>query len=134
VRVFGTDDAATLRRMLPDPDLVVVKDGARRAVAIARDGTVVEEPALSVEVVDPVGAGDAFAAGFLAGVARGDETRRCLRRGHLSAAVVLTVTGDSAAADAGRVEHLLDATPAEWAAAVVTASGVTTRSAYGAVR
>ncbi|HET6562425.1 MAG TPA: sugar kinase [Marmoricola sp.] len=134
IRVFGTDDPTSLRAMLPGPELLIVKDGARRAVAVARDGTVVEEPALSVEVVEPVGAGDAFAAGFLAGRVRGEETRRCLRRGHLSAAVVLTVTGDSAAADLAGVQHLLNATPAEWAAAIVTASGVTTRTPDGADR
>ena len=96
LRVFGTDDPQSIRKVLPEPDWIIVKDGARRALALGRDDTVVEQPALTVEVVEPVGAGDAFAAGFLAGVVRGDDMSRCLRRGHLSAAAVLTVPGDSA--------------------------------------
>ncbi len=79
----------------------MIKDGDRRALAVDRDGEVVAEPALRVEVVEPVGAGDAFAAGLLTGVLRGEPVARCLRRGHLSAAAVLTVRADSAAPPSG---------------------------------
>ena len=50
----------------------MIKDGDRRALAVDPDGAVVAEPALRVEVVEPVGAGDAFAAGLLTGVLRGE--------------------------------------------------------------
>ena len=123
-RVLGTGDPAEVRALLPTPDLVVVKDGARRAVALGGEGRFQEEPALTVEVVEPVGAGDAFAAGFLAGLARNEDPRRCLRRGHLSAAMVLTVPGDSAAIPFERVEFLLDASPADWKDTVITAAGI----------
>lgn len=96
VRVFGTADPAGLREHLPGPELVVVKDGAERAVAVDRDGTVTTRRALAVDVVEPVGAGDAFAAGLLTGLVRGEDVGRCLRRGHLGAAAVLVVDGDSA--------------------------------------
>ena len=123
-RVFGTDDPRSIREVLPRPEWIILKDGARRALAIGTDGTVVEQPALQVQVVEPVGAGDAFAAGFLAGVVRGDDTRRCLRRGHLSAAAVLTVPGDSAFLPADEVvESLLGASPAAWAQTRVSAAG-----------
>lgn len=46
---------------------VVVKRGADGAVAATPDGTTVHRPAAPVTVVDSTGAGDAFAAGLLAG-------------------------------------------------------------------
>ena len=49
-----------------------------------------------MEVVTPVGAGDAFAAGFLSGTLRGLPLQQRLRHGHLAAAAALTVPGDLA--------------------------------------
>ena len=51
LRVFGTDDPTVIRGLLPSPQWIIVKDGARRALAVAADGTVVEQPALRVDVV-----------------------------------------------------------------------------------
>ena len=63
--------AADVRALLPGPRLLVVKDGARAATAF--DGaSAYTVPALATHVVEPVGAGDAFAAGFLAGLHRGE--------------------------------------------------------------
>ncbi|MFE3369240.1 sugar kinase [Streptomyces sp. NPDC059173] len=56
--------------------------------------TVTHVPALRVEVVAAVGAGDAFAAGFLSATLRGLPVRDRARHGHLMAAAVLTVPGD----------------------------------------
>jgi 2-dehydro-3-deoxygluconokinase len=70
----------------------VTRDAATRD-AVTRD-VVTRVPALAVDVVEPVGAGDAFAAGFLAGLLRGEPTERCLRLGHVTAASALSVTGD----------------------------------------
>jgi 2-dehydro-3-deoxygluconokinase len=123
-RVFGTDDPAALRRLLPQPRWLVIKDGARRALAVDRAGGVIEQPALQVEVVEPIGAGDAFAAGLLTGLIHGEPLARCLRRGHLSAAAVLTVAGDSAPLPPAHVvDPLLDATAADWARIEVSAAG-----------
>ncbi|MGW6565505.1 sugar kinase [Streptomyces sp. NPDC054975] len=54
-------------------------------------------PAPRVDVVAAVGAGDAFAAGFLSGTLRGLDARERIRHGHLAAAAALTVHGDLAA-------------------------------------
>ncbi|EFL23572.1 2-keto-3-deoxygluconate kinase [Streptomyces himastatinicus ATCC 53653] len=90
--------AAAIREALPEPDVLVVKQGSAGATAYARgaDGadTVTFVPALRVDVVAPVGAGDAFAAGFLSGTLRGLPVAQRLRHGHLMAAAVLTVPGD----------------------------------------
>lgn len=119
---LGTGDPAGLRALLPGPATIVVKDDARRATAVDRDGPPVSEPALTVEVVERVGAGDAFAAGYLAGTLRGYDRRRCLRLGHLAAAATLVVHGDHGPPPAPeRVEKLLAAAPEEWAATRVGA-------------
>ncbi|BDY32406.1 sugar kinase [Mycolicibacterium mageritense] len=125
IRVMGTDDPAALRRILPNPATLVIKDGAHRAIAVDRAGATIDVPALSVDVVEPVGAGDAFAAGFLTGVVRGEDMAACLRRGHLGAAVTLTVVADSAPPPPDEtVHHLLTCSAREWAATSVTADGI----------
>ncbi|MEU8510629.1 sugar kinase [Kitasatospora sp. NPDC048722] len=123
---FGTGDPADLRRRFPSPATVVVKDAARSVTALDRDGSAVTEPALAVEVVEATGAGDAFAAGYLAGALRGLDQRRRLRLGHLSAACALTAHGDQAELPPEAVvAALLDAAPAAWAATRVTATAIT---------
>ncbi|MEU6395035.1 sugar kinase [Streptomyces sp. NPDC046939] len=93
--ITGGPDA--VRAALPEPDLLVVKRGADGAVAYDRDGGRHFEPAPRVDVVAAVGAGDAFAAGFLSATLRGLPVAGRLRHGHLWAAAALTVPGDLAA-------------------------------------
>ncbi|WP_082558916.1 sugar kinase [Kitasatospora sp. MBT66] len=122
---FGTGEPHALRRLFPSPATVVVKDEARLVTAIGRDGTTVAEPALTVEVVEATGAGDAFAAGYLAGTVRGLDQRRRLRLGHLSAACALTSHGDQGELPPDSVVGaLLDASPEAWAATRVSADGI----------
>nr|WP_307808258.1 sugar kinase [Streptomyces oryzae] len=95
--VWGvTGGPEAVRELLPEPAVLVVKQGAAGATAFAGDGAAVFVPALRVDVVSPVGAGDAFAAGFLSGTLRGLPVRERLRHGHLMAAAVLTDAGDLA--------------------------------------
>jgi 2-dehydro-3-deoxygluconokinase len=73
---------------------VVLKDGPRGSWAT--DGsTAVEQPAVPVAVVDPVGAGDAYAAGFLSGWLRGLPLAEATREAAVVAALVLQVAGDT---------------------------------------
>ncbi|MFE7050602.1 sugar kinase [Streptomyces californicus] len=67
---------------------------ARSADTATPADTVTPVPALRVDVVAAVGAGDAFAAGFLSATLRGLPVRDRARHGHLMAAAVLTVPGD----------------------------------------
>ncbi|MFC0846464.1 sugar kinase [Streptomyces noboritoensis] len=60
-------------------------------------GEITVVPAPRVDVVASVGAGDAFAAGFLSATLRGAGMRARARIGHLFAAAALTVPGDHAA-------------------------------------
>ncbi|MFV8129189.1 sugar kinase [Streptomyces syringium] len=104
---WGLRDAAAVRAALPEPATLVVKRGAAGATVFARRedarpraelprpaDVVVSAPALRVDVVAPVGAGDAFAAGFLSGTLRGLPLHERLRHGHLMAAAALTAPGD----------------------------------------
>ncbi|MGC4806914.1 sugar kinase [Micromonospora sp. DT233] len=95
-RLWGTVDAQTVRRLLPHPATVVVKEGAVGATALGRTGSAVFVPALRAAVLDPVGAGDAFAAGYLSAVLRGLDAAAALRCGHLVAVRALAVPGDCA--------------------------------------
>ncbi|MEU7105456.1 sugar kinase [Streptomyces sp. NPDC046215] len=103
---WGLRGGAAIRAALPEPDILVVKQGAGGATAYVRGGPgrtgdasadrVVSAPALTVDVVAPVGAGDAFAAGFLSAGLRGLDVRTRLRHGHLMAAAALTTDADLA--------------------------------------
>jgi 2-dehydro-3-deoxygluconokinase len=114
--VFGTDDPRRLRALLPNPRVLVVKDSGHRVTAFDEEG-VATEPALTVEVVEPIGAGDAFAAGYLAGLLHGYDQRRRLRLGHVCAVSALMVHGDHGVPpEPGVLDALLDCSPAQWAA------------------
>jgi tagatose 6-phosphate kinase len=87
------------------PRAVIVTAGSAGAV-LARNGEVDVYPALSVDVVNPVGAGDALVAGVAAGLADGGDLAAALRRGiAMSAASCETVP--AAALDRRRAEELL---------------------------
>ncbi|MEV6056276.1 sugar kinase [Streptomyces sp. NPDC052107] len=115
--LWGKDLTLTgLRRLLPRPRILVVKDGARAATALTGGG-VHTVPALRTTVVEPVGAGDAFAAGFLAGLLRGLTTTQALRLGHITAVSALQVTADHGPLpDAEQIGGLLALPPPEWEA------------------
>ncbi|MFF7732860.1 PfkB family carbohydrate kinase [Streptomyces sp. NPDC007984] len=92
---WGLHTPQEVRAALPEPEVLVVKQGAAGATVFQRrDVTFV--PAPRVDVVAEVGAGDAFAAGFLSATLRALPVRDRLRHGHLMAAAALTVPGDLA--------------------------------------
>ena len=74
------------------PTLVVTRS-ADGAVAV-RHGERAEVPAEPIDhVVDTTGAGDLFAAGFLYGHVNGEPLERCLRRGAIAAAEIISHYG-----------------------------------------
>lgn len=72
--------------------LVVVKDGAAGARALS-GGRIVTRPARAAHVVDTVGAGDAFNAGFLDAWLAARPLEECLDAGHATAAAALARAG-----------------------------------------
>lgn len=93
-RLWGTPTAADVRAHLPNCALLIVKDGDVGATAFAAGEEPVFVPAPRVDVVEPVGAGDAFAAGFLAATLDGATVADRLSAGHAAAARVLRTHGD----------------------------------------
>ncbi|BAW00456.1 2-keto-3-deoxy-gluconate kinase [Thermus thermophilus] len=88
--LFGRVEEAL--RVLSAPE-VVLKRGAKGAWTFV-DGRRVEGSPFAVEAVDPVGAGDAFAAGYLAGAVWGLSVEERLRLANLLGASVAACKGD----------------------------------------
>jgi 2-dehydro-3-deoxygluconokinase len=115
--VWGVHDAVSVRALLPEVPQLVVKQGAAGATAfVGDDKTFV--PALQVDVVEQVGAGDAFAAGFLVGTLRDLPVKMCLRLGTITAAAALRVPSDVGPVPSPRfVDHLLALDDDDWESA-----------------
>ncbi|MGW0186931.1 sugar kinase [Streptomyces sp. NPDC003362] len=139
-----TGGPEAIRALLPEPGVLVVKDGARGATVYeSADGgrpgggdpsapdraagpaaapapgprttRTTYVPAPEVTVAAAVGAGDAFAAGFLSATLRGLPVRDRLRHGHLWAAAALTVPGDLATPPArAHADRLAALDDTEW--------------------
>lgn len=93
-RVWGTATASEIKAFLPDCPLLVVKDGDIGATAFDGDSEPVFVPAPTVDVVEPVGAGDAFASGFLSATLEARSLADRLQAGHDAAARVLQIAAD----------------------------------------
>lgn len=89
------------------PTEVVITRGRQGAIAWI-EGTLVSQPALAVTAVDPVGAGDAFAAGYLAGRLLGSTPEQRLRQASVAAAFVVGAQGDWEGFPLASELHLLD--------------------------
>ncbi|MBP3037171.1 sugar kinase [Arthrobacter sp. zg-ZUI100] len=91
--LWGTSTPEQVREYLPEPKLLVVKDSDIGATEF--DGaTKTFVPAVPTLVVEAVGAGDAFAAGYLSAFLGGLDTERRLLAGHRQAVLVLQSTSD----------------------------------------
>lgn len=96
----GEDDFETgFASVAAKVPVLVATRSASGAVASAHGerAQVAAEPVL--KVVDTTGAGDQFAAGFLAGYAKGEPLERCLKRGAIAAAEVISHYGPRPEAD-----------------------------------
>lgn len=114
----GTDEAAIVSdasslesqaRSLCEmgPRITVIKRGADGAVALSA-GEFHSQTPFEIDVVDTVGAGDAFAAGYLAAHLRGASPSECLERGSATGALACRSAGDwEAAATPRELEALV---------------------------
>ena len=93
-------------QLSPKVATLVVTRGAAGSMAL-EDEQQVEIPAAPVDrVVDTTGAGDLFAAGFLAARCRGHGLQRCLEAGALAAAEVIAHFGARPEADLKQLVRL----------------------------
>ncbi|GES30293.1 sugar kinase [Streptomyces angustmyceticus] len=121
---WGLHGARAISDALPEPALLVVKQGRRGATVFRRTTATGERagaapttfvPSLNVDLVAATGAGDAFAAGFLSATLRGLPDRTRIRHGHLWAAAALTHPGDLATPPGrAHADRLADLDDAAW--------------------
>ncbi|MFH8747384.1 carbohydrate kinase family protein [Streptomyces rimosus] len=76
----------------------------------AVDGSL-HQPAVPVRAVDPVGAGDAFAVGYLPALLDGEGVAGCLERAVITGAFAVAFSGDWEGAVTRAELHLLGAPP-----------------------
>ncbi|OUD04615.1 5-dehydro-2-deoxygluconokinase [Streptomyces swartbergensis] len=69
-------------------ELAVVKQGPKGVLAMDRDGTATEIPPVSVDVVNGLGAGDAFGGALCHGLLSGWDTRRTVSFANAAGAIV----------------------------------------------
>ncbi len=93
--LLGTTDALVVGHTYLDmgASAVIVKDGVHGATVITRTETV-HRDVFAVRVVDTVGAGDGFAAGYVSATLDGLSVRECLRRASAVGAMATTSPGD----------------------------------------
>jgi len=97
LRIARTNDFdAAVARLSQQIPLLVVKLGEHGAMARRGDERV-NSPALQLDVVDPVGAGDSFDAGFLHEFVAGKDLAACLAAGNLAGAFSTTRPGGTEA-------------------------------------
>lgn len=90
----GAEECAKALLQLGRARTVVVKRRDRTAVALTAEGRL-EQPHFEVPAVDPVGAGDAFAAGWLSAWLRGRDPQRALAEAACVAALVVQAPADT---------------------------------------
>jgi 5-dehydro-2-deoxygluconokinase len=81
---------AVARALAAGIPAVVEKRGEKGGMVHLADGTRVEAKPFKVDVVNVLGAGDAFASGVLYGLSKGWDWARTLRFGNATGAIVVT--------------------------------------------
>ncbi|MFL5710934.1 MAG: sugar kinase, partial [Chloroflexota bacterium] len=96
-RPLDTDPSAIAREAFDlGPSVVVAKLGADGALAISKErpDEPIARPAIPLTVVDAVGAGDAFCAGFIAACLDGADLAAALERANACGALSAAALGD----------------------------------------
>ena len=75
------------------PRAVVVKRGSKGATVFTKDGQEINAPGFPVEIYNILGAGDAFASGFIYGLVHGWDWYKSARMGNACGAIVVTRHG-----------------------------------------
>ncbi|HEX6306470.1 MAG TPA: 5-dehydro-2-deoxygluconokinase, partial [Anaerolineales bacterium] len=88
--ITGNIDAAIEGLLVYGPQALVVKRGAEGARVCLKDGRVIDAPGFPVEVYNVLGAGDAFASGFIYAYLQGWDWYKAARMGNACGAIVVT--------------------------------------------
>ena len=88
---------AAVEAILPYINVAVVKMGTRGSLVVTREGSRHMPAMLNKSVVDAIGAGDSFDAGFISAYVRGKSLEECQWLGNLAGAVNTTAAGGTGA-------------------------------------
>jgi 5-dehydro-2-deoxygluconokinase len=92
-RVSGDVSEAIERTLSAGPEALALKRGGEGTTVYLKGGEQIEAATFPVEVHNVLGAGDAFASGFLYGYLKGWDWHRAARMGNACGAIVVTRHG-----------------------------------------
>ncbi len=88
-----------INKVKPYVNMLVIKRGNKGSRGIYKHEDVSVEPFLNKQVIDAIGAGDSFNAGFITKYLSGETLESCLKYGNLTGAVNTTAAGGTGAFD-----------------------------------
>mgnify|MGYP003109898246 FL=1 len=91
--IKGNIDESIAQLLSSGIETLIVKRGEKGASIYQKDGAREDVPGFPVTVLNVLGAGDAFASGFLYGVLQGWDLKKACRMGNASGAQVVTKKG-----------------------------------------
>lgn len=96
--MVGTDDPAACARFFIDRGVgaCAISRGGDGSFIMTREGRAFSVPAFEISVRDTTGCGDAYTAGFIAGLVRDWDLKDCARLATATAALVATGLGSGA--------------------------------------
>ena len=92
-KITGDLDVSIKKILKSGPEILIVKKGAKGAAIYYKDGKHEEVAGFPVEILNVLGAGDAFASGFIYGYLRGWDLYKSCRMGNASGAWVVQKQG-----------------------------------------
>ncbi|WP_020615927.1 sugar kinase [Paenibacillus daejeonensis] len=93
--LYDTEDADAILNRVKQLQATVIIKGYGEKTLIVENGSITEVPFYPADtVVDTVGAGDGFCAGFLAGILKGKSTKEAVQLASINGSLVVQSRGD----------------------------------------
>jgi 5-dehydro-2-deoxygluconokinase len=92
-KINGDIEASIQKIIKSGPELLIVKRGSKGATIYYKDGKTQDVPGFPVDILNVLGAGDAFASGFIYGYLQGWDIYKSCRLGNASGAWVVQKSG-----------------------------------------
>lgn len=89
--------------------IIIIKVGSKGAYLHTREEQVIVDGFPVAQIIDPVGAGDGFAAGIISGILKQDSLKQTVKRANAIGAMVMKVKGDfEGLPNSAAVENFID--------------------------
>ncbi len=103
----------TLQKKFGEDKIYVLTKGEEGCSVLFKDKYFVRQ-ALSTDIVDRIGAGDAFVAEFLYGYLKDKNLEECAKYGNILASLKMSVFGDFLALDEDTLQNSINSSNNEW--------------------